>query len=126
MRAGLLSKAVDHITLLMDDWFMGARPRTIVVPCPHCSHGVTPPVKMERSYSEVLDLLPSAEREELSVEGLEDDSCNNPFFGTMGLLNNELEGQTEVRCQGVNDDKIGNIGVNFFGIVLKINVWAVY
>ncbi len=64
MRAGLISKAVDHITLLIEDWFMGVRPKTLVVPCPHCSASATPPIKMERSFSEVLELLPQAEREE--------------------------------------------------------------
>ncbi|XP_019849257.1 PREDICTED: leucine-rich repeat serine/threonine-protein kinase 1-like [Amphimedon queenslandica] len=45
MRAGLLSKVVDHITLLVEDWFTGVRPRFLVVPCPHCSHGLTGPTQ---------------------------------------------------------------------------------
>jgi hypothetical protein len=37
MRAGLVSKAVDHITLLVEDWFTGVKPRYHLVPCPHCA-----------------------------------------------------------------------------------------
>ena len=29
MRAGLVSKAVEHITLLVEDWFTGVRPRSV-------------------------------------------------------------------------------------------------
>lgn len=64
MRAGLLSKVVDHIVLLMEDWFIGVRPKTLVVPCPHCTTNATPPVRMERSCSEVLELLPHEEKVE--------------------------------------------------------------
>lgn len=36
---------MDHITLLVEDWFTGVRPRFLVVPCPHCSHGLTGPTQ---------------------------------------------------------------------------------
>ena len=36
-------QVVDHITLLVEDWFTGVRPRFLVVPCPHCSHAVPGP-----------------------------------------------------------------------------------
>lgn len=63
MRAGLLSKTIDHISLLIEDYFQGVRPKTLVVPCPHCSQGEPPPGRMQRSYSEALELLPPGERE---------------------------------------------------------------
>ena len=54
MRAGLLSKVVEHISLLIDDWFVGVRPRSIVVPCPHCMAAKPKgPVTLERSYSTI-------------------------------------------------------------------------
>ena len=31
MRAGLLSKAVEHITLLVEEWFTGVRPRFVLL-----------------------------------------------------------------------------------------------
>lgn len=65
MRVGLLSKVVEHITLLVEDWFVGVRPRTLVVPCPHCTANMPhEPVRVNRSYSVTLDLLPDAERRE--------------------------------------------------------------
>ena len=64
MRAGLLSKIIDHIILLMEEWFIGVRMKIHVVPCPHCTVNAMPPVRMERSCSEVLELLPQAEKEE--------------------------------------------------------------
>ena len=68
MRVGLLSKVVEHISLLVEDWFVGVRPRTLVVPCPHCSADLPHlPVTLRRSFSEVKELLPQEglrEREE--------------------------------------------------------------
>lgn len=64
MRAGLLSKVMDHIILLMDDWFVGVRQKTIVVPCPHCVLNAPPTARMERSCSDILDLLPHKEKVE--------------------------------------------------------------
>ncbi len=65
MRVGLLSKVVEHITLLVEDWFVGVRPRTLVVPCPHCSANQPhEPVTVCRSFSAAIELLPGAERRE--------------------------------------------------------------
>ena len=56
----LLFQVIDHITLLVEDWFSGVRPRFLVVPCPHCSHALPPhPVKLLRSHSINPDLRPS-------------------------------------------------------------------
>ena len=52
MRAGLLSKMVEHVTILVEEWFTGVRPRHLVVPCPHCSQGKPPgDVPFSRSFS---------------------------------------------------------------------------
>ena len=60
MRAGLLSKVVEHISLLIDDWFVGVRPRSIVVPCPHCTAAKPKgPVLLERSFSTLHSPSPS-------------------------------------------------------------------
>ncbi len=37
MRAGLISKVVDHIQLLIEEWFTGVWPRHLIVPCPCCT-----------------------------------------------------------------------------------------
>ncbi len=76
MRVGLLSKVVEHITLLVEDWFVGVRPRTLVVPCPHCTANMPhEPVRVNRSYSVALELLPDTERRERELsnpqEGLD-------------------------------------------------------
>ena len=58
----LSPKVVDHITLLVEDWFSGVRPRILVVPCPHCSHGLPPgPIPLLRSFSINPNLRPSNE-----------------------------------------------------------------
>ena len=63
MRAGLLSKAVSHITLLIEDWFTGVRPRHLVVPCPHCtSDQPHKEIPLERSFSMCDELVPEFER----------------------------------------------------------------
>ncbi len=68
MRVGLLSKVVDHITLLVEDWFVGVRPRTLVVPCPHCTANMPhKSVRINRSYSVTLELLPENERRERAL-----------------------------------------------------------
>ena len=90
MRAGLLSKTVDHITLLIEDYFQGVRPRTLIVPCPHCSEGDTPPVKMQRSFSEVLELLPAAERVEREA-GENEDSGSTSRTASLAVLRNDEE-----------------------------------
>ena len=65
MRAGLLSKVVDHITLLVEDWFVGVRPRTSVIPCPFCSEDTPRDVaQFRRSFSNNPMLLSSEERME--------------------------------------------------------------
>ena len=60
MRAGLLSKVVDHISLLVEDWFVGMRPCTSVVPCPFCSENIASDIaNFKRSFSGNPILLPS-------------------------------------------------------------------
>ena len=99
MRAGLLSKAIDHITLLIEDWFQGVRPRTLIVPCPYCSEGVLPPVKMQRSYSNVVELLPPMERAE---RGLECEDGGNEVLCSMAVLKSGVETfpASKVRSEG--------------------------
>ena len=55
----LLFQVVDHITLLVEDWFLGVRPRILVVPCPHCSRGLPPGnIPLLRSFSVNPQLRP--------------------------------------------------------------------
>ena len=68
----LLFQVIDHISLLVEDWFTGVRPRFLVVPCPHCSHALPPhPVKLLRSHSINPELRPS------NVEAQQHVSSNN-------------------------------------------------
>lgn len=65
MRAGLLSKVFDHISLLVEDWFVGVRPRTSVIPCPFCSEDISRDLaEFKRSFSDNTLLLTPEERAE--------------------------------------------------------------
>ena len=65
MRAGLLSKVFDHISLLVEDWFVGVRPRTSVIPCPFCSEDISRDLaQLQRSFSENPVLMSPEERAE--------------------------------------------------------------
>lgn len=65
MRAGLLSKVLDHISLLVEDWFVGVRPRTSVIPCPFCSEDISRDMaELRRSFSDNPLLLSPEERAE--------------------------------------------------------------
>jgi len=64
MRAGLLSKVMDHILLLMEDLYIGIRDKHLIVPCPHCVCNAKSSTRMRRSFSDVLALLPDKERRE--------------------------------------------------------------
>ena len=65
MRAGLLSKVFDHISLLVEDWFVGVRPRTSVIPCPFCSENTARDMaQLRRSFSDNPILLSPEERVE--------------------------------------------------------------
>ena len=65
MRAGLLSKVFDHISLLVEDWFVGVRPRTSVIPCPFCSEDISHDMaELRRSFSDNPILLSPEERAE--------------------------------------------------------------
>ena len=58
MRAGLLSKVFDHIALLFEDWFVGVRPRTSVIPCPFCSEDIPCDLaQLQRTFSNNPRLL---------------------------------------------------------------------
>ena len=51
---------------------MGVRNKHLVVPCPHCVCNATPPTRMVRSFSDMLNLLPDGERREREeLQGLE-------------------------------------------------------
>ena len=74
MRAGLLSKVFDHISLLMEsDWFVGVRPRTSVIPCPFCSEDIPCDMaQLRRSFSDNPMLLNPEQRVERDLlDGLE-------------------------------------------------------
>ena len=65
MRAGLLSKVFDHISLLVEDWFVGVRPRTSVIPCPFCSEDISRDLaQLQRSFSDNPILMSPEERVE--------------------------------------------------------------
>ena len=69
MRAGLLSKVVDHISLLVEDWFVGVRPRTSVIPCPFCSEDISRDLaEFHRSFSDNPVLLSPEERAEKGLQ----------------------------------------------------------
>ena len=51
MRAGLLSKVFDHITLLVEDGFVSVWRRMSVIPCPFCSEDISHMAKFKRSFS---------------------------------------------------------------------------
>ena len=68
MRAGLLSKVFDHISLLVEDWFVGVRPRTSVIPCPFCSEDVShDQAQFRRSFSNNPILVVPEERAERNL-----------------------------------------------------------
>jgi len=55
MRAGLVTKVMEHITILVNEWFSGIKPQ-LLIPCPHCVDSkphTTPdrPIHIERSYA---------------------------------------------------------------------------
>ena len=76
MRAGLLSKVLDHISLLVEDWFVGVRPRTSVIPCPFCSEDISRDLaQLRRSFSDNTTLLTPEERVE---RGLPADEGQQP------------------------------------------------
>lgn len=65
MRAGLLSKVLEHISLLVEEWFVGVRPRTSVIPCPFCSEDISRDMaELRRSFSDNPVLLSPEERAE--------------------------------------------------------------
>ena len=35
MRAGLVTKVIEHITILVHEWFSGIKPQ-LLIPCPYC------------------------------------------------------------------------------------------
>ena len=73
MRAGLLSKVLDHVSLLVEDWFVGVRPRTSVIPCPFCSEDISHDLaQLRRSFSNNPTLLTPEERVERGLPADED------------------------------------------------------
>ena len=73
MRAGFLSKVFDHISLLMENWFVGVSPRTSVIPCPFCSEDIPCDMaQLKRSFSDNPMLLNPEQRMERDLpDGLE-------------------------------------------------------
>ena len=76
MRAGLLSKVFDHISLLVEDWFVAVRPRTSVIPCPFCSEDISHNMaKFKRSFSGNSLLQEQLEKRGLTTK--QEQHCHN-------------------------------------------------
>ena len=79
MRAGLLSKVFDHISLLVEDWFVGVRPRTSVIPCPFCSEDISRELaELRRSFSDNPLLLTAEEKAERGLPLEEEEQQTTP------------------------------------------------
>lgn len=55
MRAGLVTKVMEHITVLVNEWFSGIKPQLLIA-CPHCVESKAhttedQPIHIERSYA---------------------------------------------------------------------------
>lgn len=80
MRAGLVAKVMEHINILVNEWFSGIRSE-LVIPCPYCmvskDHTTADnPIHLHRAFSStpVLQSLTSP-----VLRGGEDDDVSNAF-----------------------------------------------
>lgn len=80
MRAGLLTKVMEHINILVNEWFSGIKPE-LLIPCPYCMVSrvhttVDNPIHLHRAFSSnaVFQSLTSS-----VVRGGNDDDVTNAY-----------------------------------------------
>ena len=55
MRAGLVTKVMEHVTILVHEWFSGIKPQ-LLIPCPYCMESKphtteNQPIHIQRTYA---------------------------------------------------------------------------
>jgi len=80
MRAGLVTKVMEHINILVNEWFSGIKPE-LIIPCPYCMVSrphttANQPIHLHRAFSSntVLQSLTSA-----VIRGGEDEDVSNAY-----------------------------------------------
>ena len=56
MRAGLVAKVMEHINILVSEWFSGIKPE-LLIPCPYCMVSrphttINSPIHLRRAFSD--------------------------------------------------------------------------
>ena len=80
MRAGLVTKVMEHINILVSEWFSGIKPE-LIIPCPHCMElrphtSKDSPIHLSRAFigDDVLQSLTNP-----VVRGGEDQDTNKAY-----------------------------------------------
>ena len=80
MRAGLVAKVMEHINILVNEWFSGIKPE-LLIPCPYCmvsqAHStLDSPIHLHRAFSSnvVLKSLTSC-----VIKGGDDEDVSNAY-----------------------------------------------
>lgn len=81
MRAGLVTKVMEHINILVSEWFSGIKPE-LIIPCPYCVESrphtkLDSPIHLHRAFSSdsVLHSLTNP-----VVKGGEDEDVSNAYM----------------------------------------------
>ena len=80
MRAGLVTKVMEHINILVSEWFSGIKPE-LIIPCPYCMESrahtaLRSPIHLPRAFSSdtVVQLLTNP-----VVKGGQDEDVTNAY-----------------------------------------------
>ena len=127
MRAGLVTKVMEHIDILVSEWFSGIKPE-LIIPCPYCMESrphtsTDSPIHLPRSFisDDVLQLLTKP-----VVRGGEDKDVTNAYVFSFDDCVWQSRHSSVIYCPAHGDVPLKYFAPDVVSVIWRDKLYSLY